>query len=140
MIVLMYSLKTQYCCTDNGCIVSMQFLITFTGTCYVRVVDANGLPASHYIIGQSYTLVCECSGIPDARQASYGWYKNDSSLSETGANITFATLQLSDAAKYTCNATASDMVSHFSGDPFTITVQSKLVHVDIDCNVQLSNS
>ena len=94
--------------------------------CSVRVVDANGSPTLHYIIGQSYTLICDCSGISDARQASHTWYKNDSSLSETRANLTFTSLQLSDAAEYTCNATANDMVSHFSGDPFTISIQSKL--------------
>ena len=56
----------------------------------------------------------------------FNWYKNGGKLSESGENITFSSLRLSDAAEYTCNATAGNMIHESSGDSYTITVQSKI--------------
>ena len=90
------------------------------------MLDVSGLASLHYLIGQSYTLTCDCSGLVDASGATYQWYKNGNTLSsEEGPNVTFSNLQLSDAANYTCSATIHGMVQHLRGDPLIITVQSK---------------
>ena len=91
--------------------------------CNVEVTDALGyeVPSSHFIIGLSYTLTCQCQNVNQG--VNYQWKKNNYSLSgEVGPSLSLSHLKLSDAGRYTCNIT-TNMV--YYGSSIDITIQSK---------------
>ena len=91
--------------------------------CNVEVTDTLGyeVPTSHFIIGLSYTLTCQCQNVNQV--VNYQWKKNNYLLSgEVRSTHSLSHLKLSDAGRYTCNIT-TNMV--YYGGSIDITIQSK---------------
>ena len=95
-------------------------------TCNIEVTDAYGyeVPGFHFIIGLTYTLTCSCQNLNQAIDY-YQWAKNDSVLfGEVRSTLSLSHLKLSDAGRYICSATLSDLLYISSID---IIIQSKFI-------------
>ena len=70
-------------------------------------VSTSGAPS----LGQSYTLTCGVTGADDlnADPIAYKWTKSNGTQTQVGADrvLSFSSLRLSDAGRYTCQATVS---------------------------------
>ena len=53
-------------------------------------------------VGQPYMLTCSIYGATTAN-TNYHWEKNGNQLSRNGPTLSFTSLRLSDAGRYTCN-------------------------------------
>ena len=98
-------------------------------TCNIEATDAYGhevRPGFHFIKGLSYTLTCSCQNLNEAIDY-YQWSKNDSSLfGEVRSTLSLSLLKLSDAGRYTCSATLSDV--HYTSS-IDIIIQSKFIMI-----------
>ena len=75
-------------------------------------------------MGLTYTLTCSCQNFNQAIDY-YQWTKNDSLLfGEVRSTLSLSHLKLSDAGRYTCSATLSDVLYANSID---IIIQSKFI-------------
>ena len=79
--------------------------------------------------GETYSLNCGVSGA-DSFNVTYQWQKNSSNLSsETGSVLSFTTLRLSDAGRYSClvrvSSTLFSQETVVSSNPFELTFQSE---------------
>ena len=97
-------------------------------TCNIEATDAYGheVLGFRFIKGLSYTLTCSCQNLNEAIDY-YQWSKNDSSLfGEVRSTLSLSLLKLSDAGRYTCSATLSDV--HYTSS-IDIIIQSKFIMI-----------
>ena len=83
----------------------------------IVVASGDGTPTA----GQSYTLTCSVSG---ASVTTYQWRKNSSIIQgETTEMLSFSTLRLSHAGRYTCEVIVNSMTH--SSDIQDINISGK---------------
>ena len=67
-------------------------------------ITASGTP----ILGQSYSLTCGVTGVENLNSSiTYQWTNNNGTQMGTDRVLSFSPLRLSDAGRYTCQATIS---------------------------------
>ena len=107
-----YTIKSpvgRFCCeVEDATHTNQTLCVNICNSTCVQITDGVATPT----LGQSYSLTCSVAG--DMNKATtFQWSKDGSELNETGPNISFQYLGLSDFGIYSCSITV-DLVSYSS--------------------------
>ena len=99
----------RFCCeVEDATHANQTLCVNICNSTCVQITDGVATPA----LGQSYSLTCSVAGDMDV-VTIFQWSKDGSELNETGPNLSFQYLRLSDFGIYSCSITV-DLVSYSS--------------------------